>query len=812
MDRVYVNKKLLILAIVLIIVFITFFLVTEDAHVDVFGFTKEEKAYIENNQTIKVTLSPYYDYKNHSEALSEKIFEDTGLRLSISLGDLDTSAFYQFDKGLYFDGKKYIELNYQGDYIEPNLRFSHLIDETHDVYTDADVRLTSIIGKIFSIYDQQGLFQTWRDENNFNSLKTYDLPSPEYQHMRVGITNNPPIAYVNNQNIYGSSILFINGFVEFHGLTIDYILGEQNKLEELLNDNELDIMLTKDAELSLFFDKLLVVSPKDHRLMSQDASAIPLNEFSYHNLFDHDTVHFKVPAKLYEFNQALTNHQLYLNAITDETITFGFSGNELMIKDLQAYANYVSLDRLESLSYLNFPDERDSANRLRLMIIVASLLGFLGLVVIIVRFIMSMDERKRLNYLFKHDQLTYLLNHNGLKQVFKKVAYESGYLMLVDLRHFKLLNDTYGSDIGDQILISLSQVFSKLDDSLHVARTSGDQYMFLSENERNLQGILEAFLAFKSDHPHASNLDISASYVSFPEHGQTFDVLNQYLESAMYHAKSINKINAWVAFNEAIYKNFLEEQELSLEIQKALDHNNFSLFYQPQTDLKTDKTIGAEVLIRWHHHERGTIYPDQFLGVAERNGLMRQIDMYMIRHACQQIKVWQENNYKKMKISVNMSTYTFEGVGMSEELLSIVSSSSIDTSWLALEITEESGLTNIDKAKLVMNNIKAQGIRFALDDFGKGYSSINYLEKLPFDFLKIDKAFVDYIHTSEKSKRLYYLITDLAKLYDMHIIAEGVEYKEQIDIIKKDMDTIIQGYYYSKPLTLEDFEHRINNQ
>jgi len=162
-----------------------------------------------------------------------------------------------------------------------------------------------------------------------------------------------------------------------------------------------------------------------------------------------------------------------------------------------------------------------------------------------------------------------------------------------------------------------------------------------------------------------------------------------------------------------------------------------------------------------------------------------------------------------MKISVNMSTYTFDSPGMTEELLEIISNSNIDTTWFALEITEESGLANIKQAQAIMNDIKKHGIRFALDDFGKGYSSINYLEQLPFDFLKIDKAFVDHIHTSEKSKKLYGLITDLAKLYEMHIIAEGVEYKEQIDVIKHDLDTIIQGYYYSKPLTLDDFDKRI---
>ena len=797
----------------MIFVIIIFFRTSDNLVFKSFDFTDEEESYIKNHSQINVTITPYYDYNNHLEELEERILSDIGLNVSFSPASDGKNLIYAFDQALYLDNGQELISDYKGDFILPDVFYMYALKTQTQILTDADPILSLILSKLFMHYDEEGLFQIWRDENNFNQLKELNLPPPSFSSMKVGIINAPPVSYISNQNIYGQSILFLNTYAELQDITIEYIIGEESKLKELLLKDELDILLTSQADLPLFSDKLVLVHPNQSKLLTDESFYQELEISNYDDLVSLASQHIKVPSKMYEFTQAYTDHELNLNQIGQQEISYGFSGKKEMLENISFYSSYISLHRLESLSYFYFPNEKENRLNSIMLLIGGIIIGISIIVIIIVRLIMSINEKQRLNYLFKHDQLTYLLNHYGLKQMFTKLNLKQGMMLLIDLRHFKLLNDTFGSDTGDQVLIELAQVFSDIDSSLIVSRTSGDQYTFLTSDGGNyLDQILNAFLEYKTNNPNAINLDISACYVNFPQHGQSFDEVNQYLESAMYYAKSINKVNDWVEFTDDIYKNYLEEQELSLEIQKALDNNDFTLFYQPQTDLNTEKTIGAEVLIRWHHKERGTIYPDQFLGVAERNGLMRQLDMYMIRNACQQVKTWQDQAYEKMKISVNMSTYTFEGLGMTEELLGIIESSSIDTSWFAIEITEESGLTNINKAQKIMNDIKARGVRFALDDFGKGYSSINYLEKLPFDFLKIDKAFVDHIHTSDKSKSLYYLITDLAKLYDMHIIAEGVEYLEQIQVIKKDMNTIIQGYYYSKPLTLEDFENRIQNQ
>jgi diguanylate cyclase (GGDEF)-like protein len=630
----------------------------------------------------------------------------------------------------------------------------------------------------------------------------------------------PPIAYIRNQSIYGFAAAYLNNIAVASDVSLEYTIGEPDKLNELLRSENLDIILSNTPTLPFYKEPLVIVSGFDTALHSEENSVmtfIDSNDISFDLLIDElDKTHIKIPLSMYKFilDKKEINH-LFLNQILLEETTYGFIGNEDILLQLEHYNDYISEKRLFDLSLHSIPNEKNDKMIFATVVISSIVLIFLLLVYLTVRIIISINEKQRLNYLFKHDQLTYLLNHYGLKKMFNTINHKDGVMMLIDIRRFKLLNDTYGSDIGDQVLIEFSTILDSIADDLIVARTSGDQFTLLfnhNDYDKYFDLIMSSFVSFKEKEPHAEKLDLSACYVRYPEYTNDFDTLMQYLESTMYYAKSLNIINEWIAFDHDIYKNYVEEQELALEIQLAIEREELLLFYQPQTDLETERTIGAEVLVRWVHKERGNIYPDQFLGVAERNGLMRKLDMYMIKKACEQVKYWQENNYDKMKISVNMSTYTFESLKMSDELLQIVETSGIDTTWFAIEITEESGFSNLKKAKVIMDEIKAYGIRFALDDFGKGYSSISYLEQLPFDFLKIDKAFVDNIHTNEKSKVLYYLITDLAKLYNMHIIAEGVEYIEQINVIKKDLHTIIQGYYYSKPLTLDDFDNRVKNQ
>lgn len=891
MNKIYINKKLVLPFFIIVILSITLFRIIDNNIYKTFNLSGSEIKTIrsDDHKLIEVSVSNHFLWTEENfEFMQHQLETDLGLNISFKLfsdENITNTVLFKFPSGLYqptdqlrsihqygyikdefqseknsydslesfikaYETKKVDALlsPYQGDYIfSDDLKLVQLsVENSQPIYfRTSNAEINPILEKVFNKYLIDGTLDELLNQANITHVQNHIdqyLNTDELnfftgkKELHIGIENYPSIAYIYNQNIYGLAVALMNNFSDFFQLEVKYTIGEHDNLKELLLKKELDLILTTqpdDYAYRLYSELLVIISHHDATLYEsfdalsdkaliayQHDLSLDLEPMDFKTLIEDinssDNHYYILSKSMYELiNNKIDAPTMYLNFISEESIDYYYVGNQEVIELFSRYMPLINNNRLHQLSLLYVPDETKRRTNWLIALLIISLIGFITIVIIVVKLIMSINERQRLNYLFKHDQLTYLLNGYGLKKLFNSINKKSGVMLLIDLRHFKLINDTYGSTIGDQILIELANKFKSIDEKMIVARTSGDQYTFLvnqKEFEHYKHEILSVFSKFKSENSDAKKLSISACYVEYPEFGDDYDTLIQYLESTMYYAKSMNIIHSWVAFDHDIYNTFLKEQEMAIEIQTALENEDFLLFYQPQTDLETEQTIGAEVLIRWVHKVRGNIYPDQFLDVAERNGLMRKLDMYMIKKACQQIKIWQDLSYDQMKISVNMSTYTFESADMSKELIQIIEDSQINTSWFAIEITEESGFSNLKYAKNIMDEIKRLGVRFALDDFGKGYSSLSYLEQLPFDFLKIDKAFVDNIHTNDKSRTLYYLITDLAKLYDMHIIAEGVEYLDQINIIKKDMTTIIQGYYYSKPLPLIDFEARLKNQ
>lgn len=811
MKGFYINKKLLLPFIGILLIIILFFSTIKPNPLDL---TDEQKDYLKSYKELEILSSNHFIFSNVAEVES-RLSQDLGVTIKLKFSDNLTNKYFELPSGIYEDknGQRILS-SYEGDYIpDRDLSLVQLdYQNTTSLLTDSQIS-AELLAIAFKTYKKDGSIDRWIDQSNNVLLESFSSEiKPE---LRIGVENLPCIAYIDNKNIYGLSIAFLNKFGAITNTQIQYITGEYDKLNEMLEKNELDLIISTKQSTNayeIFREPLFIVSSHDLNIYESWT-----REYEEGNL-DNISVegkYYRIPESLYILaNTKLDTPRLYINHFSNEDKIYYFNGNKSIIEALSEFDQYIFQERLMDLSYYNIPNENDN-NMIKLSIII--LVGILAtalLVIVGVRMLMSYNEKQRLNYLFKHDQLTYLPNSYGLSQIYEGLKKDDGIFILIDFRRFKLINDLYGTDVGDQILIEFAGLLSSID-HLSVGRTGGNQFtcIYNKENYQELLANIATTLSnFKTDKIEGRHLNFSLCYVNYPKYGEDYNLLIKNLESTLYHAKANNIIDEWIEFSDDIYNSYLVEQELAIEIQNALENEDFQLFYQPQTELYHEKTIGAEVLIRWTHKTRGPIYPDQFLGVAERNGLMRKLDMYMIKKACDQIKIWQDQQLNKMKISVNMSTYTFESHDMSSELLQIIEDSHIDTSWFALEITEESGFTNIKEANKVMSAIKLHGIRFALDDFGKGYSSISYLEQLPFDFLKIDKAFIDHIHTQKKSRDLYHLITSLAKLYDMHIIAEGVEYEEQLNVIKDDLSTIVQGYYYSKPLPLEDFELRIKKQ
>jgi EAL domain-containing protein (putative c-di-GMP-specific phosphodiesterase class I) len=234
------------------------------------------------------------------------------------------------------------------------------------------------------------------------------------------------------------------------------------------------------------------------------------------------------------------------------------------------------------------------------------------------------------------------------------------------------------------------------------------------------------------------------------------------------------------------------------------------LYYQPLVNLKTGKIIGVEALSRWQPEGQKPISPVKFIPIADQSGLIIPLTEWALRTACQQHSTWIKEGLPPLIIAVNVTSLQFKQANFQERILRIIEESGMDSHYFKLEITEDLLLQNIDHAIGIMRNLKEQGIRFAIDDFGTGYSSLSYLTKLPVDQLKIDQSFVRGIQTSQESREIIKAIISIAKTLQLSVIAEGVEVQEQLDFLRNQGCDEIQGYFYSKPISIKDFRPWVN--
>ncbi|MBN2797262.1 MAG: EAL domain-containing protein [Clostridia bacterium] len=835
-----INTKGVLITFFIFIILFGLYVINMNVDYNPYHLTKDEINWIKTNPNYHniYVEEGYFTRSSTLKNISALIKKELGLTVGFLYEEHLTQEMFSWPKAIYDNGSNQIQIPYNGDYLfDEGYTFVEYADIYDVIHFKAESPLDEILTKWLSYHGQIGTIDNWiHEQNNLDIQEHYTFQQSDFSlhTLKIGMFQLPPVSYIKDNKIYGVSPILLRQWASLLGFNLEFISGEPDKLLELFNQKEIDVLLTvNDKNSILFFEEnYLVTSNYDpdfriNTLMLPDEIYYPNQNLlmntntTYEEILERlnkNHVTLYLTESFYEFSSSkLDVPSLYINKISTATLSYGF----LIQPELQNYKNsleeliiYENPSRLLRQSMLAMLDEKESHQKLIILLIVLLCIGLSLLITYSVRYILNLNERKRLNYLFKHDQLTYLPNTYGFTERLKKENLSYGVMILIDLRHFKLTNDLYGHDKGDRILIEWANLLTQLKDVIP-SRTDSNQFMLYSSRtdyKSLLDDLFKSFDAYKSNNDFADKINISGCYLYTKDFKPDVLLIKKYLESAMHYAKNNNIIHQWVLFDDGLYQAYVKEEEMVIDIEEALANENFTLFYQPQTELYAEKTIGAEVLIRWFHKEKGTIFPDQFLSVAEKHGLMRDLDFYMIRKACEQIKIWQRLNMPYMKISVNMSTYTFESQNMAEDLLELIKKADIDTHWLALEITEESGFSDLKKASEIMKHIKTSGVRFALDDFGKGYSSLSYLEELPFDFLKIDKAFVDHIHHQEKSVQLYHLIAKLAQLYDMTIIAEGVEYKEQIEVIKAYPDTIIQGYYYSKPLSLEDYMKRIETQ
>src|SRR5690606_10275297 len=384
--------------------------------------------------------------------------------------------------------------------------------------------------------------------------------------------------------------------------------------------------------------------------------------------------------------------------------------------------------------------------------------------------------------------------------------------MYIDIDCFKDINDTWGHDIGDRILRETAKrINSVIKPTDIVARLSGDEFVVMVnnvENQNEIRNLAEMMInsiqkpIVLFDHSIAISCSIGISI--FPNNGSNADKLLTRADTALYHVKNNGK-NGFAFFQKDMEKRSLERILLENELRKAIDLNQFDLHYQPKMDLHQLKIVGMEALIRRKHPELGLVSPGEFIPLAEETKLIIKIGAWVLRSACEKVKEWQDKGFEPILLSVNISVYQLEDANFIQMVKSILKETGLDPCWLELEVTE-SVFVDIENAMHILQELKQIGIKVSLDDFGTGYSSFSYLKDLPIHTLKVDAAFIKDIHTNPNSRAIVNAIITVANTLGMNVIAEGIELKEQHEILSEDGCNQGQGYYFSKPLSAIEFE------
>jgi len=386
-------------------------------------------------------------------------------------------------------------------------------------------------------------------------------------------------------------------------------------------------------------------------------------------------------------------------------------------------------------------------------------------------------------------------------------------LIYLDLDNFKHINDALGHVIGDNLLIVIAmRLKSCIGPNDYAARMGGDEFCIVLQQvhsesyaidfAKKILKIMDEPVAMEGRNlAVTTSIGITLSSID----GTNADALLQNADLAMYQAKAAGKNNFHV-FNAQLHKDADSRMALDVELRKAVENEEFVLFYQPQVNLKTGELIGCEALIRWEHPARGLLAPFFFIDTIESNGLIIPVGKWVIQEACRQCGEWARKGLDNLKISINLSTRQFSDPGLIDDIKDAIAKENIHPSQLEFEVTESLLATDIKHAIDILNELQSIGLTIAIDDFGTGYSSLSYLKQLPLDKLKIDRAFIMDIPENNDDMQITAAIIAMAHTLNLKVVAEGVESKAQMAFLQGLNCEIGQGYLFNKPISAEQFE------
>lgn len=446
-----------------------------------------------------------------------------------------------------------------------------------------------------------------------------------------------------------------------------------------------------------------------------------------------------------------------------------------------------------------------------------------GEIVEIVGSVYNVTEQKQIQelneYLAYHDDLTKLPNRRLFQQKLEEALYEADKenqklaVMYLDMDRFKYVNDTLGHAIGDRLLQHIAyRLKGRIPEEAVLARMGGDEFMILFPKVSSAKEIRkEAALLFEAfEEPFVIDLfelhmTASIGISLYPMDGMSAGDLMKHADIALYRAKDQGRNRFQIystAMNVRTFQSFLLEKDL----RKALNQNEFEVYFQPRIEVKTGNLISAEALLRWNHPQMGMIPPSDFIPLAEETGLILPITSWVKNRVCEHLVHWQAQGYPLLPVSINISSQRFLQHDFAKDVARLLASYELNGDLLEFEITENSLMKNEEYVIETLYELKQLGIRIFIDDFGTGYSSFFYLKSFPLDGIKVDRSFIRNISKDPKNAAITSAMIKMAQQLQISVVAEGVETDEELQFLQGERCDQVQGYLFSKPLPIKEFE------
>jgi diguanylate cyclase (GGDEF)-like protein len=423
-----------------------------------------------------------------------------------------------------------------------------------------------------------------------------------------------------------------------------------------------------------------------------------------------------------------------------------------------------------------------------------------------------------LHFLANHDALTGLPNRLMFKQHLKESLLNDDadetalYVLFIDLDRFKDINDSLGHNVGDQLLRAVAERLAQgVPEADMIARLGGDEFIVLVKHHRdgtanvfttieNIQALLACPLSVSG-----MQLQVSASIgvSSFPADGDDAQTLLKNADIAMYDAKQRGK-NTFQIYMDQMSMSLQRRVEMESCLRHAVENHEFTLFYQPRVDLRTNHCTGVEALIRWNSPTFGHVMPADFIPLAEETGDIVQIGAWVLREACREAAEWHTSGLGDIHVAVNLSARQLADSRLQETILEALNDARLPGHLLELELTESVVMRNPESAVRLLAAIKKTGVRLSIDDFGTGYSSLAYLNRFPIDTVKIDRSFIRHLPESHSDAQITSAVIALGHSLGLTVVAEGAEMQAQIDFLRKEGCDEVQGYFYSRPISAGD--------